>query len=102
MTLLITVIAAVIVTAIWYSSERARTLKISTLCYMFWGASIMWFADAIFEYAELREAYFTPALEDMVNDTFLGISVIALAMVVWIVVLLVKDPLKTVKTSLKK
>ena len=69
---------------------------------MFWGASIMWLVDAIFEYAELGAEYFTPALEDMINDAFLGLSVIALALVIWIVILLIKDPKGTVKARLKK
>ena len=59
---------------------------------MFWGASIMWFVDAIFEFAELKAEYFTPELADMFNDAFLGLSVVALALVVWLVVLLVSDP----------
>lgn len=102
MTLLLTVLAAVVVTLIWYTSDNARTLKVGLLMYMFWGASLMWFVDAIYEYSELRAEYFTPALEDMINDSFLGISVIALALVVWLVVLLVKDPSGVVKKSLKK
>lgn len=97
MTLLLTCMAAVAATIIWYSSEKARELKIGTLCYLFWGASIMWFVDAIFEYAELRAAYFTPAVEDMINDTFLGFSVIALGLVIWTVVLLIKDPKNVIK-----
>lgn len=44
---------------------------------MYWGASIMWFVDAIFEYAELHAAYFTPDPMDMLNDLFLGLSVVA-------------------------
>lgn len=102
MTLLLTVLAAVVVTIIWYTSDNARSLKVGLLMYMFWGASLMWFVDAIYEYSELRAEYFTPALEDMINDSFLGISVIALALVVWLVVLLVKDPNGVVKKSLKK
>ena len=53
MTLLITIIAAVITTVIWYTSSKARELKVGTLCLMFWGAGLMWFVDAIFEYVEL-------------------------------------------------
>ena len=53
MTLLITVLAAVAATIVWYNSERARALKVGVLCYLYWGASIMWFVDAVFEYAEL-------------------------------------------------
>lgn len=102
MTLLLTVIAAVISTVVWYTSEKARALKISMLCYMFWGASLMWMCDAIFEYAELRAEYFTPAIEDMVNDSFLGMSVIALALVIWVAALMIKDPNGVVKNSLAK
>ena len=92
MTLLLTCMAAVAATVVWYCSERARALKIGTLCYLYWGASIMWFVDAIFEYAELRAEYFTPAVEDMINDTFLGFSVIVLALIVWVITFMIKDP----------
>lgn len=101
MTLLITLFAAVITTVIWYTSEKARQLKISALLYMFWGASLMWMVDAIAEYTELRAAYFTPAVEDMMNDTFLGLSVVAFALVIWTVILLVKDPMHVI-TGRKK
>ncbi len=101
MTLLITVFAAVVTTAIWYKKSDEKML-LGPLCWMFWGASIMWLVDAIFEYAELKAAYFTPALEDMINDTFLGLSVVALALVIWVVILLVKDPRGTVRARLLK
>jgi len=97
MTLLLTVFAALISTVIWYSSENARAMKVGILCYMFWGASLMWFVDAIFEYIELRAAYFTPAPADMINDSFLGFSVIALGLLIWTIILLVKDPKHIIK-----
>lgn len=102
MTLLLAVFAAVIVTVIWYCSENARKMKVGALCFMFWGASIMWLVDAIFEYAELGAEFFTPALEDMINDAYLGFSVIALALVIWIVIVLIKDPFGTIKNTIKK
>lgn len=92
MTLLMTCIAAVVATIVWYTSENARIMKVSTLCYLYWGAAIMWFVDAIFEYSELRASYFTPAVEDMINDSFLGLSVIVLGLIIWMVVVLIKDP----------
>ena len=101
MTLLITVFAAVITTAIWYKKSDEKML-LGPLCWMFWGASIMWLVDAIFEYAELKAEYFTPALEDMNNDSFLGLSVIALALIIWVVILLIKDPRGTVRAKLLK
>lgn len=92
MCLLISLFAAVICTAIWYKHSEKDTYRISTLCYLFWGASLMWMVDAVFEYKELGAEYFTPTLSDMLNDAFLGLSVVALALVVWIILLLVKDP----------
>ena len=102
MTLLITVFAAIVCTIVWYSSEKARELKISLLCWMFWGASLMWLGDAIFEYAEIKSEYFSPTPADMINDGFLGLSVIALAMVIWVAYILIKDPKGTVRGILFK
>ena len=51
MTLLTTVFAAVFCTVLWYQKASARELKVGILCWMFWGASLMWLGDAIFEYA---------------------------------------------------
>lgn len=99
MTLLITVFAAVIATVKWYN-RKDDSLKLGILCFLYWGASIMWLVDAIFEYAELRAEYFTPALEDMLNDTFLGLSVVALGLVIWVVRLLITDPKGSVRAAL--
>ena len=71
-------------------------------CVMFWGASLMWLGDAIFEYAELQEEYFSPAAEDMLNDAFLGLSVVALGLILWLIILLIKDPKGIVKAGLRK
>lgn len=101
MTLLITLFAAIITTVLWYR-RKDDTMKIGTLCFMFWGASFMWLVDAIFEYVELEAEYFTPAIEDMVNDAFLGFSVIALALLLWLAILLIKDPRGSVRASLHR
>ncbi len=102
MTLLITIFAAVICTVIWYKNASARQMKVGALCWMFWGASAMWLVDAIFEYAELHAEYFTPAAEDMLNDLYLGLSVVALALIIWLAILLIKDPNGVVKTALSR
>lgn len=78
MTLLIAVFAAVITTIIWYTNDRRSQLKLGTLALMYWGASLMWMVDAVVEYIELGAEYFTPASSDMLNDAFLGLSVVAL------------------------
>ncbi len=100
MTLLITVFAAIISTIVWYQSASRKEMKLSVLCLTYWGASLMWFVDVIFEYAELHEAYFTPSAADMLNDSYLGLSVVALGLVIWLAVLLVKDPKGVLKSTL--
>lgn len=102
MTLLVTVFAAVVCTAIWYKNAPGSKMQLGILCWLFWGASIMWLVDAIFEYAELGAEYFTPAPEDMLNDLFLGLSVVALGLVIWIAVLLIKDPRGVLRIKLYK
>ena len=102
MTLLVTVFAAIISTILWYKKAPQDEMKLSVLCFLYWGASIMWLVDAIFEYAELKATFFTPAPLDMLNDLFLGLSVIALGLIVWLVVLLVKDPRGVFKTMFQK
>lgn len=101
MTLLVTVFAAVFVTVKWYTRQD-DSLKLGMLICMYWGASLMWLVDAIFEYAELGAEYFNPAPIDMLNDAFLGLSVVALGLVVWVARLLITDSKGTVKAALKK
>lgn len=98
MTLLIAIFASVVSTVVWYNGKNE--LRVDILCWMFWGASLMWFVDACFEYSELGTAYFTPEPAVMLNDAFLGLYVTALALVIWVVFLLVKDPKGTIRTRL--
>lgn len=101
MTLLITVFAAIITTVKWYNRKN-DDMRMGILLFMFWGASIMWLVDAIFEFAELKSEYFAPAGADMLNDAFLGLCVVALGLIIWIVRLMITDPKGTVKAALKK
>lgn len=100
MTLLTTVFAAIICTIIWYRDAPKSEMKVGHLCWMFWGASLMWLIDAIIEYGELGAEYFTPAPVDMLNNFYLGLSVVALGLIIWLVILLVKDPKGVVKATL--
>lgn len=101
MTLLITVLAAVVATVKWYT-RKDDSMQLGLLCCLYWGASLMWLVDAVFEYAELGAEYFTPAAADMLNDAFLGLSAVALGLVIWVVRLLVTDPKGSVRAALKK
>ncbi len=100
MTLLITVFAAVIATVKWYTVKE--DLKLGVLCFLYWGASLMWLVDAVFAYVELKSAFFTPAPEEMLNDAFLGLTVCALGLVIWVVTLLIKDPRGVLRERLAK
>ena len=102
MTLLITVFAAIISTVIWYKDAPKNEMRVGILCWMFWGASLMWFVDSVFEYVEIGAEFFTPAPIDMLNDTYLGLSVVALGLIIWVVNLLIKDPRGVLKEVLFK
>ena len=101
MTLLITVFAAIIATVKWYTAKD-DSLKIGTLALIYWGAALMWSVDAVFEYIELGAEFFTPAAEDMLNDAFLGVAAVALGLIIWMVMVLIKDPKGKVRAALQK
>lgn len=101
MTLLIAVFAAIASTIAWYLNlEKKSELQLGFLSLMFWGASLMWFVDAIVEYIELGAEYFNQAPLDMLNDAYLGLVVVALGMVIWLVSLIIKDPKGLIKSRL--
>lgn len=102
MTLLVTVFAAVISTAVWYKNAPKSQMLEGVLSLMYWGASLMWLVDAVFEYVEIGAEYFTPAPDDMLNDLYLGLSVVALGLIIWVVILLIKDPKGVVRAALFK
>ena len=102
MTLMITVFAAIICTVVWYFKAHDKKLMLGRLCLMYWGAALMWTVDAIAEYIELGEAFFTPEAADMLNDAFLGAAVVALGLVIWLVMLLISDPRKVMRNALVK
>ncbi|MBQ9608020.1 MAG: hypothetical protein IJV15_01085 [Lachnospiraceae bacterium] len=102
MTLLTTVFAAIITSVIWYKNAPKNEMMLGTLSLMYWGASLMWMVDAVFEFAELKSEYFTPAPADMLNDLFLGLSVVALGLIIWLVILFIKDPKGVVRATLLK
>jgi predicted secreted protein len=102
MTLLTSVFAAIICTILWYKNAPESKMKIGTLCWLYWGASLMWLVDAIFEYSELGAEFFAPAPIDMLNDLYLGLSVVALGLIIWLVILFVKDPKGVVKATIFK
>lgn len=102
MTLLITVIAAIAATVVWYANENRDTYRLGTLSLIYWGASLMWLMDFVFEYAELKAEYFNQEFADILNDSLLGVAVVALGLIAWLVILLIKDPKGVFKKKFAK
>lgn len=102
MTLLVTVFAAIISTILWYRKAPDNFIQLGTLCLMYWGASIMWLVDAIVEYSEVGAEFFRQSGADMLNDLYLGLSVVALGLIIWLVILFIKDPRGVIRNSLIK
>lgn len=102
MTLLITVIAAITATVVWYANENRDTYRLGTLSLIYWGASLMWLMDFVFEYAELKAEYFNQEFTDILNDSLLGVAVVALGLIAWLVILLIKDPKGVFKKKFAK
>lgn len=102
MTLLITVIAAIVATVVWYVSEKRDVYKLGTLSLMYWGASLMWFMDFVAEYRELHTDYFAQGTADILNDSLLGVTVVTIGLIAWLAVLFIKDPKGVIKKKFTK
>lgn len=102
MTLLITIIAAICATAVWYACDKRDSYKLGTLSLIYWGASLMWLMDFVFEYAELKTEYFNQSFADILNDSLLGVTVVAIGLIAWLAILLIKDPKGVFKAKFRK
>lgn len=88
MWLIVTSFAAIIATIIWYASENARkTYKVGFLSLVFWGTVLMVFVDHTMAYLEEGEFF------DLSGDAVaLSAVLLITALIVWEIVLLLKDP----------
>jgi hypothetical protein len=98
MWLILTASAAIITTAIWYVKAPEDKYKLGLLSLIFWGATIMWLVDHVMAYLTEGGEFF----EVNLDATLLGVSVIMLALFVWLIVLLVSDPKGVIKSVFKK
>lgn len=99
MCLLITALAAITASILWYVHAKEDTYLFKVMCAIFWGATLMWTVDAVVEFMELKAAFFNQPIADLVNDAILGVCVVALGLIAWLVVLLIKDPKGVFKKS---
>lgn len=98
MWLLLTALAALIASALWYVSAPTDTYKLGFLSLIYWGATLMWLVDHVIAYAQEGGRFF----EMGAGATGLGLSVLVLGLVVWLVRLLASDPKRVLRTILKK
>jgi hypothetical protein len=88
MWLILTALAAIITTVVWYVSPQRGAYRLGLLGLTFWGATIMWLVDHIMAYLSDGREFF----ELNQDATMLGVSVILVALAIWLFVLLVGDP----------
>lgn len=91
-TLLISLLAAVVSTVVWYKEAPQDPWKVSILCWLFWGASLMWGVDAAFAFAKEGATSFQMELGECLQESLLGMAVVALALVIWLARVLAADP----------
>lgn len=94
MTLLISALTALIFAFLWYFKDYKNKFHLGTMAIIFGAASLMWLVDAIYEYAtQGAEVYFNPSVQSILNDALLGLAVVALGLIIWFIILLIKDPM---------
>ncbi len=85
---IITALAAIISTIIWYKNAPEDKYMLNNLSLIYWGTTLMWFVDHVIAYLTEGGAFF----EITLDATLLGITVVLLGLLVWLIILLVKDP----------
>ncbi|MBN1321939.1 MAG: hypothetical protein JXA87_14000 [Thermoleophilia bacterium] len=98
MWLLITALAALIVSALWYVSAPVDRCKLGFLSLIYWGATLMWLVDHVMAYVQEGGPFF----EVTANATAVGLSVLALGLFVWLARLLLSDPKRVLQAVLRR
>ena len=98
MFLIITALAAIITTALWYITAPNGKYKLGFLSLMYWGAAIMWLVDHIIAYAQGGGEFF----EVNADATGLGFSILIAGLLIWLIVLLISDPKRVLKKVVKQ
>jgi len=90
MWLLVLGYAAVITTVLWYIfKSKGVDYCLNYLSIILWGATIMFFIDSLYSYLNGEEF-----IEVSVDALVLSFSLLLAALVIWLSILLIKDPKK--------
>jgi hypothetical protein len=90
MWLIILAFAAAVVTPIWYSTAEEDRYLLRLLCLILWGATIMVFVDHVMGYLMEGGEF----LELTLDATVLGFAMLTAALIIWEIILVLKDPKK--------
>jgi lipoprotein signal peptidase len=93
MWLLIIGFAAAVVTLIWYSRAERDDYLFRYLCLILWGGAIMGFVDRLVKFFAEDGPFIDPSIE----ATVLGLSMLLAALIFWELLMLVKDPRRTLR-----
>lgn len=88
MWLIILALASTVATAMWYSRAEDDRYMLKFLALMLWGATFMVFVDRIIRYLMDGRAF----IELTAEAVALGIILLTVALMLWEMVLLLKDP----------
>ena len=100
MTLVITFLAAAIVTALWYAKAPNSEMRLGTLALMYWGAALMWCVDGINGIVSGEGFIEIVDTAAMLDDAVLGIVVVAVGLTAWVIYLVIRDPKHVLRKSL--
>jgi uncharacterized membrane-anchored protein len=98
MWLLLTALAALVASALWYVGAPVDRYKLGFLSLIYWGATLMWLVDHVMAYVQDGGQFF----EVTASATAVGLSVLVLGLLVWLVRLLASDPKRVLRTVLKR
>lgn len=102
MTLVITLLAAALATALWYAKAPNSDMRLGTLALMYWGAALMWCVDGVNGLVQGEGFIEITDASVMLDDAVLGIVVVAVGLAAWALYLIVKDPKHVLRKSLAR
>lgn len=88
MWLIVLALAAVIATALWYAKDEKGEYQLGFLSLILWGTTIMVLVDHVMGYVAEGGAFFEVTTE----AAALSVVLVIVALIVWEVSLLVRDP----------
>lgn len=92
MTLVITLLAAAVATAVWYARPAGEGMRFDVLAFAYWGAALMWSVDGIASLAEGGPFVEVSDTAVMFDDAVLGLLVLTVGLAAWALWLVVSDP----------